>query len=95
MDNLKQFAEAVGADIKRLSSSTPSAKPKKFKINTHEPSGIYPIVHNSNTQNVFVFVYDTNNQQVLTDVSLVDANTINIIVLAGIDLTGYKVLVIG
>jgi hypothetical protein len=55
--------------------------------------GIYThtFTHSLNYDNPIVFLYNTYNQLVFSDVEIIDAN--NVTIKAAIDLSGYKVVV--
>lgn len=94
LDTLKELGEAV----KKAGDITEAVKdlPKKEKyVLSNEPSGEHTVTHTRNTEDVIVQVFDTNNEQVITDVKVIDATTVKIIATPTIDITGYKVIVIG
>lgn len=94
LNTLKELADEIKkfGDIPKAIEKLP--KKEIFTLG-NESNGIYTVSHNRNTTDLIVFVYNTARQQVLTDVQVVDNNTVNIIVSAGTDLTGYQVVILG
>lgn len=94
LNTLKELADAIEkfGDISEAIKNLPK---KEIYTLGNESSGIHSVSHTRNTEDVVVSVYNTTKQQVITDVQVVDANTVNIIVRQGVNLTGYKVVIVG
>lgn len=94
LDTLKELGEAVkrSGNIAEVVKNLP--KKEVFTLG-NVTNGQYTVTHTRNTEDVIVAVYNPNKQQVLTDVQVINSSTIRVIVAAGTNLTGYKVVVIG
>lgn len=94
LNTLKELGEAV----KQAGNITEAVKTKadiaKATL-SNEPTGVHTVAHNLDSEDVIVAVYDANKNEVFPDVAVIDANTVRITALAGLDLTGYKVVIVG
>lgn len=94
LNTLKELGDAVAKAGNIAEAVRDLPKKERFTLG-NEPTGEYTVTHTRNTEDVIVAVYNTNKQVVLTDVQVIDATTVKIIVTAGTDLTGYKVVLQG
>lgn len=93
-NTFKEVEDAIKKNADAIKLIQNVAKKEKFELN-NEPTGVHTVSHTLNTEDVIVSVYDTSKNKVITDVTIIDANTVRITVTQGTDLTGYEVVIVG
>lgn len=94
VNTLKKIGDIVKA-VESLPSEVTQMTRKETHILSTGSNGVHTISHSLATEDVIVIIYNTDKEQILTDVHTVDDYTVEVIFSDQFDVTGYRVVIIG